>query len=133
MHRIRSIRPLLIGTLPPLLLSLVMSCGSSSVTGPQSTAPTITSVSPNPIPGTPGLHTVIITGTNFVDKPTVIATWGVAGGGSGTVDPSRVIFMSSTQLSLQVNVAVAPDTGSFRVVNRDNQSSSPWRFSIAAP
>jgi hypothetical protein len=110
-----------------------MSCGSSSVTGPQSTSPTITSVSPNPIPGTPGLHTVIITGTNFVDKPTVIATWGVGGGGSGTVDPSRVIFMSSTQLSLQVNVAIAPDTGSFRVVNRDNQSSSPWRFSIAAP
>jgi hypothetical protein len=79
------------------------------------------------------VHTVIITGANFVDKPTVIATWGVAGGGSGAVDPSRVIFMSSTQLSVQVNVAVAPDTGSFRVVNRDNQSSSPWRFSIASP
>jgi hypothetical protein len=132
-HRIRSIRPFIIGILPALLLSLVASCGSSTATGPQSTAPTISSVSPNPIPGTPGLHTVIITGTNYVDKPTVISTWGVAGGGSGAVDPSRVIFMSSTQLSVQVNVAIAPDTGSFRVVNRDKQSSNVWRFSVTAP
>jgi hypothetical protein len=132
-HRIRSSRALFIGFLAPLLLSLVASCGSDTVAGPQPTAPTITAVSPNPIPGTIGLHPVTITGTNFVDKPTVIATWGVQGGGSGAVDPARVTFVSSTQLTVLVNVAIAPDTGSFRVVNRDNQSSQPSRFSIAAP
>lgn len=132
-HRIRSSRARLIGLLPPLLLSLVVSCGSDTVAGPQSTAPTITGVNPNPIPGNLGLHSVTITGTNFVDKPTVISTWGVNGGGSSPVAPARVTFVSSTQLTVTVNVMVSPDTGSFRVVNADNQSSQPWRFSIAAP
>ena len=132
-HRIRSIGALIIKPLPPLLLSLVASCGSDTVAAPQPTAPTITAVSPNPIPGTSGLHSVTITGTNFVDKPSVIGTWGVNGGGSAPLDPSRVTFVSSTQLTVIMNVAIAPDTGSFRVVNRDNQSSNAWRFTIAAP
>jgi hypothetical protein len=114
-----------------MLLSLATSCGSS--TEPQSTAPTITGVNPNPIPGTNGLHTLTITGTNFVNKPSVIATWGAAGGGSVSMDPARVTFVSSTQLTIVVNVAFAPDTGSFRVVNPDNQGSQPWRFSIVVP
>jgi hypothetical protein len=76
---------------------------------------------------------VTITGRNFVDKPTVIATWGVYGGGTSSVDPARVTFVSSSHLTVLVNVVFAPDTGSFRVVNRDNQSSNVWRFSIAAP
>lgn len=115
------------------MISLFAACGGGTVAGPQSTAPTITALNPNPIPGTSGLHSVTITGTNFVDKPTVMSTWGAAGGGSGPVDPARVTFVSSTQLTVIMNVSIAPDTGSFRVVNRDNQSSSPSRFSIAAP
>jgi hypothetical protein len=79
------------------------------------------------------MHSVTITGANFVNKPTVISTWGVGGGGTSPVDPARVTFVSSTQLTVMVNVVVAPDTGSFRVVNGDNKTSNAFRFSIAAP
>jgi hypothetical protein len=131
-YRNRSFRAPLVGTLSLLLLGLAVSCGSDGV-GAASTAPTITAVNPNPIPGTSGLHAVTITGTNFVNKPVVISTWGVSGGGTSPVDPNRVTFVSSTQLTVMVNVVIAPDTGSFRVVNANNESSNAWRFSIAAP
>jgi len=126
-------------------LSFIVGCGQdtslSRVSSPTADArrdqpapaPTITAVNPNPIPGTTGLHAVTIVGTNFVDKPTVIATWGVAGGGSGAVDPSRVTFVSSAQLTVMVRVAIAPDTGSIRVVNPDGQTANAYAFSISPP
>ena len=96
--------------------------------------PTITGLSPSPIPATSGLHTITLTGTNFVDKPTVIATWGIFGGGEGPVDPSRVTYVSSTQLTVIANIVGGlPDTGSFRVVNPDGLSSSPFPFTIVPP
>src|SRR5262245_36011252 len=109
---------------------LLSAWGTSPLPAP---APTITAVNPNPIPGTKGFHAVTITGTNFVDKPTVIATWGAARGGSGRVNASRVKFVSSTRLTVMVRVAIAPDTGSFRVVNSDGQTSNVYAFSINTP
>ena len=97
-------------------------------------APTITGLNPNPIPATSGLHTITLTGTNFVDKPAVIGTWGINGGGEGVVDPSRVTYVSSTQLTVIAHVVGGvPDTGSFRVVTPDGQSSFPFPFTIVPP
>jgi len=95
--------------------------------------PTITGVNPNPVPGTPGLHLVTITGSDFVNKPTVINSWQVLGGGSGPVNPSRVTFVSSTEITVLLNIAVAPDGQRFQVVNPDGQVSNVWDYNIAAP
>ena len=83
-------------------------------------APTITSVSPNPMVAT-GSQTLTIIGKGFVSSPTVAVS--APGQALQVVPASRVTFVSRTQL--QVTVAVdTVGTWALRVTNPDGQISN---------
>jgi hypothetical protein len=92
-------------------------------------APTISSVSPNPVTGSTSAQTVTINGTNFVNKPTVFVTWS---GGSSTLSSGQVTFLSSTQLQMSINVQNDPDTWTVRVTNPNGQASNTFGFTVVA-
>ena len=93
-------------------------------------APTISSVSPNPVTGSTSAQTVTINGANFVNKPTVFVTWT---GGSSTLSSGQVTFVSSTQLRMSINVQNDPDTWTVRVTNPNGQASNTFGFTVVAP
>ena len=74
-------------------------------------APSISSVTPNPITADPGnaYQTLTINGANFVNKPTIILTW--TGQSGYTVAASQVTFVSSTQLTISITLGAQRTTG----------------------
>jgi hypothetical protein len=92
-------------------------------------APTISSVSPNPVTGSTSAQTITINGANFVNKPTVFVTWT---GGSSTLSSTQVTFVSSTQLQMSINVQNDPDNWTVRVTNPNGQVSNTFGFTVVA-
>ena len=100
---------------------------------PSAPAPTITSITPNPITADAanGYQTLTINGTNFVSKPNITLTWT---GQSGYALPaSQVTFISSTQLSISVKLGAAADSWTVKATNPDGKSSSAVGFTVNAP
>ncbi len=94
-------------------------------------APTITSVSPNPVTGSPSSQTITINGTGFVNTPTLLVTWST---GSSTLSASQVAFVSSTQLRMTITTQNDPDNWTVKVTNPNGGgSSSAFPFAVVAP
>lgn len=98
-----------------------------------SPAPSISSVTPNPITADPanGYQTLTINGANFVNKPTLILTW--TGQSGYTLPASQVTFVSSSQLTMSIRLGAAADNWTVRTVNPDSQTSSAVGFQVLAP
>ena len=94
------------------------------------TAPTITGISPNPMPGVDGKQTVQIIGTGFVTGATL--NWqDLTGGGSGTNTP---ISWNSTTITASMNFTNQTAKWEIQVVNPNNPTApSNWfQFSVQA-
>ena len=91
-------------------------------------APSISSVTPNPITADPGnaYQTLTINGANFVNKPTIILTW--TGQSGYTVAALRVTFVSSTQLTISITLGATADNWTVKAVNPDGQTSNTVGF-----
>ncbi|MEQ1936398.1 MAG: SH3 domain-containing protein, partial [Fimbriimonadaceae bacterium] len=92
-------------------------------------APSISSISPNPITADAanGYQTVTINGSNFVSKPTVAVTW--TGGGT-TVSSSQVTFVSSTRLTISIKLGNMADNWTVKATNPDGKASSAVGFQV---
>ena len=102
-----------------------------SVVTSATVTPTITSVSPNPVTGSPNAQTVTINGTGFANLPTLLVTWT---GGSSTLSGSQVTFVSSTQLQMTITTQNDPDNWTVKVTNPSGgASSSAFPFTVIAP
>src|SRR5262249_37528012 len=108
---IATVSPVLVGpTDPPgtTQWSVTFTAASQTVTksfsvtySPPVTAPTISSVSPNPVTGSSSQQTITIIGTNFANKPTLTLTW--TGQPNYTVPAAQVTFISTSQLQMAIN------------------------------
>ena len=103
--------------------------GASSLTVTTS-APSISSVSPNPVTGSTSPQTITIYGSNFVNKPTVAVTWSTGG---STLAAGNVTFVSSTQLQMSITTQLAADTWTVKVTNPDGKVSNTVSFTVQAP
>lgn len=92
-------------------------------------APSISSVTPNPIAADPadGNQILTINGANFVNKPTVAVTW--TGGGS-TLSSAQVTYVSSTQLTMSIKLGAVADNWTVNVKNPDGQKSNTFGFQV---
>ncbi len=93
-------------------------------------APTITSISPNPVTGSNADQQITINGTGFVNKPAVSLTWT---GGSTTLGTGQVAFLSSTQLQMTITTQINADTWTVRVTNPDGRISNTASFNVVPP
>ena len=91
--------------------------------------PTITSISPNPVPGFDGDQTVYINGSGFVNGNglKVHVTWP---NGQGDLTGTQVSFVSSSQLSIRINVGTVAANWTARVINPDGSQSNIFNFSV---
>jgi surface antigen len=98
-------------------------------------APSISSVSPNPITAdaNDNPQTLTINGANFVSKPTVVVTWTKPSPGSATLSSSEVSFISSSQLTMTIQLDKIADNWTVKATNPDGQSSSAVGFVVNAP
>ena len=118
--------------LTPSSTSIAMSGSPSTyIYLSSSPAPSITSVSPNPVTGSNSRQTITIYGLNFVNKPTLTLTW--TGQPGYTVPDAQVTFVSSTQVQMSITTTTSPDTWTVKVTNPDGQASSPATFTVVAP
>ncbi|MBI2926384.1 MAG: peptidoglycan DD-metalloendopeptidase family protein [Verrucomicrobia bacterium] len=93
-------------------------------------APTISSVSPNPVTGSAGQQTITVRGANFVNKPTLTLTW--PGQSGYTVPSGQVTLVTSRELRMSIT-ATTPGTWTVKVTNPDEQSSAPFPFTVEKP
>ena len=103
------------------------------VLAPSLPAPSISSVSPNPITADAanGYQTLTINGANFVSKPTIVLTW--TGQPGYTLAASQVTFVSSSQLTISIKLGAAADSWTVKATNPDGQQSTPFTFRVDAP
>ncbi len=99
-----------------------------SGTGP---APSISSVSPNPVAGSASQQTINVNGVNFVNKPTLTLTW--TGQPGYTVPSAQVTYVNSTLVQMAITTTTTPDNWTVRVTNPDGQSSSQSSFTVITP
>lgn len=96
----------------------------------QASAPSIASVSPNPVSGTNGTQPFYINGANFVANCDVILRDLTAG---QTFSNRTIVSFSSTQIQIAPNFTTAMDNWSVEVINPDNQSSGQYSFNVVLP
>ena len=103
---------------------------SFSVT-PSSAAPTISSLSPNPVPGSSTDQPVNIFGTGFVSGSglKVRVTFP---GGQTDLQGSQVTFISSTQLRILITVGTSAANWTAQVINPNGQGSNVFPFTVTA-
>lgn len=101
----------------PNQFSFLSMLGAMVDTTPVAGAPTVTSITPNSVPG--GTTTLVtITGTNFAPDAIVY-------GGGDRVDPSEIVSVTPTQIQLQVKTGPKDPIGTFDVgVTNPNLGSS---------
>ena len=98
---------------------------------PPPPAPTITSVSPNPVTGSNSRQSITINGNNFVNKPTLTLTW--TGQSGYAVPDAQVTYLSANQIQMSITTTTSPDNWTVKVTNPDGQSSGVAPFSVGAP
>jgi hypothetical protein len=91
-------------------------------------APAISGVSPNPVPVSAAAQTVLVNGSNFIDKPTVTLTW--TGMPNYTVPASEITYVSQNQVKMSIKVGTTPDTWTVKITNPDGQSSNMVKFTV---
>src|SRR5207244_2128688 len=93
-------------------------------------APTLSTVTPNPITADPanGYQTLTLSGSNFVNKPTLILTW--TGQPGYTLPASQVAFLSSTQLTMSIHLGATADNCTVLPVALPGQASSAVPFQV---
>src|SRR5579864_6667240 len=92
--------------------------------------PSISGISPNPVPGIYGDQVITIYGCNFVSGATVTLNDLTYGGGPYT---KPTTFYSSGQLTISANVTVENATWSAQVTNPDGTTSNVYQFTTQIP
>lgn len=105
-----------------LLVSLCL------VSAEAAAAPTISSITPNPVTGSASSQTIMIYGTGFVNKPTLTLTW--TGQSGYTVPTAQVTYVSSTQLQMAITTTTTADNWTVKVTNPDGQGSNIAGFAV---
>ena len=95
---------------------------------PLAAAPTISSVSPNPVTGSASAQTVTINGTGFVNKPTLTLTW--TGQSGYTVPTAQVTYVSNTQVQMLITTTTTADNWSVKATNPDGKVSNVVGFTV---
>ena len=90
-------------------------------------APSISGVSPNPVPGSNNSQTLLINGSNFVSGATVTFH-----DPQGNAYPRSATFVSASQLSNQFDDANDSGTWTVSVTNPDSQTSGTFNFTVTA-
>jgi GH25 family lysozyme M1 (1,4-beta-N-acetylmuramidase) len=93
-------------------------------------APSISSVSPNPVTGTNGALPFYINGANFVSGCNVTLRDLTA---NQTFANRTIISFSSTQIQIAPNFTTAMDNWSVEIINPDAQSSGQYSFNVVLP
>ena len=93
-------------------------------------APTISSVSPNPVPGLDGQQTVTLTGTGFVAGATVRLVDVTHNIPFDPFDPGRTTVVSATQIQIQPNLTATAATWSVQVRTPSGQVSNVVTFTV---
>ena len=94
-------------------------------------APSISSISPNPAPGMNGSQTLTINGTGFQNSSGLRVH--VAGTNfSADFTGPQVNFISSSQLTVSMNLGTAAVNRTVQIFNPDGQSSNLFSFSVTA-
>jgi uncharacterized protein YfaP (DUF2135 family) len=93
-------------------------------------APSISSVSPNPVTGSNSSQPFTIFGSNFVSGANVTLRDLSA---SQTFSNRTVSSFSSTQIVINSNFTTAAHTWSVEVINPDGKSSGQFQFQVVAP
>ncbi len=91
--------------------------------------PSITSVSPDPVPGADAIQSFTVYGSDFVSG-CIVRLEDITYG--DTFDKSTT-FVNSGQVSLSANFTTAAATWTAQVINPDGGSSSPYTFTVDAP
>ena len=89
-------------------------------------------MNPNPVPGLNGNQAVTINGSGF-QSGAGLKVHVTYPGGQADLTGSQVSFLSSVQLSIQINVGTAAANWTAQVVNPDAQSSNVFGFTVTAP
>jgi len=97
-----------------------------SYTAPANNAPTISSVSPNPVPGSNTAQTLTINGTGFQSGCTVRLI-DITNGGTFDKTPTS---LTATQVQISANFTNATATWSAQVRNPDGGQSSAFQFQV---
>jgi hypothetical protein len=90
-----------------------------------STAPTITTLSPNPMTGSAAVQNLTINGTGFTSGGKVMV-------GTSIYQGSQVSFVSSSQLVVSVSVGVAAQALAVQVTNSNGQASNIVNLAVTA-
>jgi hypothetical protein len=98
-----------------------------SVQEPSSPAPSISSVSPNPVPGINGNQTITIYGSNFLAGATV--TLFDLGSGTGPYTDATTL-VDSGQLTIVANTTAEDSTWSAQVTNPGGATSNVFDFRV---
>jgi len=96
-------------------------------------APSISSVSPNPITADAanGYQILTINGSNFSNKPAITLTWT---GQSGYALPaSQLTYVNSSQLTMSIRLGASADNWSVKATNPDGKASNVMSFQVLAP
>ena len=91
--------------------------------------PTISSVSPNPVPGSNSSQTLIIYGSDFVSGVSVRLEDLTNGG----VFNKPTSYVNSSQVTISANFTTAAATWTAQAINPDGGSSNVYSFSVEAP
>ena len=92
-------------------------------------APTISSVSPNPLTGANTASTLTVSGSGFVSGATVRLRCSAFG-----VDTTKsATFINSGQLQVSATVGTDPSSWTAQVINPSSATSSQFGFSVQAP
>lgn len=96
---------------------------------PTEMIPSISSISPNPVPASSTQQTVNIYGSGFLNKPIVHLTW--AGGSSAyVVSAANVIFVSTTHLQMKITTGATPDSSWALTIENNGETypGSGWYY-----
>ncbi|MBK9173217.1 MAG: VCBS repeat-containing protein [Chloracidobacterium sp.] len=96
------------------------------VTGAGNPEPTINNIAPNPVTVNQ-TTTLTVTGTNFVNEPTVKVT---TPDGTWDIHPSKVQFDNSNQIRVEVNMGSTPPYQATLHVKNPDQQSATRQFSV---
>jgi len=94
--------------------------------GSTAAAPSIVSLSPNPMAGSAAVQSLTINGAGFTSGGKVTV-------GAATYQGSQVSFVSSAQLVVSVTVGTAAQTMAVQVTNSNGQASNTVNLTVAAP
>lgn len=90
--------------------------------------PQISSISPDPVPGSNSQQIVTVNGSRFVNKPTVTLSW--TGQPNYTVPTDQITYVSDTQLQMAITTELTLDNWTVAVTNPDGQTSNRFGFQV---